>query len=1585
MNNKNLLRIILFLVLFCSINYIFILNIPLIQVNQLNSSENDVENYLFVESTQLTKILNPRSIVEHAIQVNSSQSITSYYFNNTNLTTLGQAFNDLAPGWECNQLDVAISNLYENRTWLKDPGFEYNGNWSIYNTSRLDFYGDWIVEIADGVGMNSSKGVHIMLNRTEDGGDDSSLYTYLTEAAYRQILSINRSNINSAGLQFDYKVNLDPTWSLETSGTFSISVEINQDFENYRPDKYYTYWSYMDNGIPSEDLIKSHDIVIWDCGSDSTTTLEEEDRNLLGSYLNDEGKLFLTGHGIAYDSSGEFDTWLTEYLHASYSGYHSDVDTVTGPTGGIYENISAVEVLGGPDYLTVETGGEISFEYDGKNTNQKDAAINWNSLTYNNATVFSAFSFEYIVGKNNRIDILNATLNYLNSSCKSVLFVDDTNNEYGYYHTDALEDLGFDRIWKRVFTKPFFEIEEENEWYNTGIVSVPLQYLPRNSTHVNLDIKIGIKHAGSVTNTPDPTPEIWVDNFDFYLKSNLRPSDINLTMNGLQTVDEQFGSGNYSQTTTTPFINNIVVSNFTWNPNPLPNPEQDFYISFDCISTINCTKKAESTYYLDKKGVSLNVESSENASWSFFYWNIIPTGYENHYLNISKPIDWNITYVAAPLNQSINMIENCTGVEPGSAFLIVPTQNNTNFPDGYWFFNATSFNYHNDLKIQAWNGIDWNDETEYFVGNMCRIKLQVLNETGGVPPDLSAYSANLTIIDPELNVWYYNETFYSDIDGLIYFPNLTINGSDTFGGNYEINVAWTNGEEICYRSATFTIKHSANLILYKPNDALIDAETIVTYGDLLLIRMRLNDTDKNELIKGSNLTLNWTNGGPTIRNFTDLDTGEYELILDTSELLEIKNYTLIINTTHDFYSNDTFSLKLVVLADTILTSPQFPRVSEPWGENITIDYFYNLSIGGTGINEAIYKVEYPGIYTMYDLTSGHYQLELNTSTVSINEHKVNVSFQKPNLYPQNLTIKVNIHEKETKLIQDTISAVPHGDNVTIIVRYSTLDNTPIEPDENPENIISLNSSLMYNVVYDNGGDQKYHITLNTSNLNKYDVINITAQKNKYYAQSLLSLIPYREIFLEIVPLNSTFIELPNNVTYTNLTLYLNDTEHNRPINSANFTFIGFSEINATFIGNGIYRITLNSGNVVMQPYNILIIATPENYLQDSLQIILQVKNWSNFYTISSDNETVQTITQGASITLNYRFYNKFYGKNETNSVYYSWIFGSGTLLNLGNGYYSLDIATNGRPAGTYQLKITVNNSEGVLLASQTITIVIQSVSEPLPWWVQYSWIFGPLVGVAAAIIALIAGYFTRNKLREKGWEKKIKHIYVLHTQNGAPLFDRHVGETQKLDSGLVTSALLGISSILHEIVQSKEKTSRLKSIDHMDQKILFSHGYHVTGAIMSSVDLPIIRNKLNEFTQTFEKRYAKDLKNFQGETAPFIGAKKIVNEIFPFEKVAENLEITAQWAIDNIIEIYGTISMEILQTIGFGLTDLEHIQAGTGMAKEKLEPLIRTFGDLNLIDSNNKITKKGKAAIKIFKEEKERYFDFKKIMEREMD
>jgi hypothetical protein len=274
--------------------------------------------------------------------------------------------------------------------------------------------------------------------------------------------------------------------------------------------------------------------------------------------------------------------------------------------------------------------------------------------------------------------------------------------------------------------------------------------------------------------------------------------------------------------------------------------------------------------------------------------------------------------------------------------------------------------------------------------------------------------------------------------------------------------------------------------------------------------------------------------------------------------------------------------------------------------------------------------------------------------------------------------------------------------------------------------------------------------------------------------------------------------------------------------------------------------------------------------------------------------------------------------------------------------------------------------------SQVVTLVI--TAGETPWWVQYSWIFG----ILGAVIGFASAYVARNRWRQRNWEKKVKHVYVL-TKTGVPLYDKRLGGVGGTDASLVTSALIGISSIVQEIVQSKRL---LKSIDHMDNKILFQHGFYVIVAVLSSVDLPIIRKRMHDFTNRFESAYQKDLRDWKGDVDAFFGANKIINEFFPIEEYIKDKKISAEWAIENLFTVHGLPGIVTLLTIQLGLRDPKRIAAGIGSDEKTVTIILRTLQDFLLIDSEKNLTQKGQETITVYKARKERYLSILQMIKR---
>ena len=94
----------------------------------------------------------------------------------------------------------------------------------------------------------------------------------------------------------------------------------------------YDYWDYELLGPPSSDTMIRYHAVIWYTGTDSRTSLIEEDRQVLSTYLDWGGALFMSGSAIAYDLRD--DPFLNEYLYADRIGW-TPTRTIEGETNDI--------------------------------------------------------------------------------------------------------------------------------------------------------------------------------------------------------------------------------------------------------------------------------------------------------------------------------------------------------------------------------------------------------------------------------------------------------------------------------------------------------------------------------------------------------------------------------------------------------------------------------------------------------------------------------------------------------------------------------------------------------------------------------------------------------------------------------------------------------------------------------------------------------------------------------------------------------------------------------------------------------------------------------------------------------------------------------------------------------------------------------------------------------------------------------------------------------------------------------------------------------------------------------------------------
>jgi len=296
-------------------------------------------------------------------------------------------------------------------------------------------------------------------------------------------------------------------------------------------------------------------------------------------------------------------------------------------------------------------------------------------------------------------------------------------------------------------------------------------------------------------------------------------------------------------------------------------------------------------------------------------------------------------------------------------------------------------------------------------------------------------------------------------------------------------------------------------------------------------------------------------------------------------------------------------------------------------------------------------------YSITSIGSGLYQIELNTSWCNIQEYHLEVNTSR--LYHSNKTIKiiVQINLVETVLVYDPIASIPFGQNATINLKYTDLAGNPIPSASNGSDLLTVNYTHW--VSYNDSLTYPFSIVVESLGLNQSDLLNITATKPKYKPQSVLVFLTYRPIFTSFTNLNATIISLPVGESTSILVIY-NDTEFNQGIPGANLTFYGYDNLSFADLGDGNYSIIINATDVV-DAYSILVTIAKFGYVDNNIQIVIQVKDWVDFTSFNFPSH-VETEPVGSSayfsVLLEDDFSETFF---DNITVIYSWAFGTGNL------------------------------------------------------------------------------------------------------------------------------------------------------------------------------------------------------------------------------------------------------------------------------------------------------------------------------------
>ncbi|MHA1675226.1 MAG: hypothetical protein ACTSYI_16570 [Promethearchaeota archaeon] len=172
-----------------------------------------------------------------------------------------------------------------------------------------------------------------------------------------------------------------------------------------------------------------------------------------------------------------------------------------------------------------------------------------------------------------------------------------------------------------------------------------------------------------------------------------------------------------------------------------------------------------------------------------------------------------------------------------------------------------------------------------------------------------------------------------------------------------------------------------------------------------------------------------------------------------------------------------------------------------------------------------------------------------------------------------------------------------------------------------------------------------------------------------------------------------------------------------------------------------------------------------------------------------------------------------------------------------------------------------------------------------------------LVGISSCAVA----FFFLPSLDELNWVAKIQQLFVIYP-NGLSLFSYNFDQGQlsshtssssspshspshspspSLESDLTTSVIVSINTLAQEV--SHRQKSSIRVIRKENFTILLEFGDQCICALITSEEGLIIKKKIHQFCQAFEKQYAPMLERWSGNTSQFDSAQKIVKEVFRIE------------------------------------------------------------------------------------------------------
>ena len=596
------------------------------------------------------------------------------------------------------------------------------------------------------------------------------------------------------------------------------------------------------------------------------------------------------------------------------------------------------------------------------------------------------------------------------------------------------------------------------QWYNPYPIYLngnDAQIFPEGVKDINITIEFK-RVSGTAPSAYAPSYSVLFDNVSLIVKSQAKPTQIGLQLNGENVLDNgNYGegslgiNGNWNGSLQTSVIANFS-SNQDWDYTYQDNGNwQSYKIEFSTNLNIYTNKSFPETYYiadssLEYQGSSFITSNNSNTNWTTYAHMEVPAGYEETNMTIEYPNDYNLTGIFFSLNP--DSLSQASIINIGNKKIVnIPVSSITSNTNGFWKLTAEAPNYCEYMEIYSNATGSWELTNEYLSGQYINITAKIDN-SALVSSYIQQTKANLQLRFPNGTIWTMQNQMKSvDNTGMVYFSPILIPDDipNYKAGEYEAIITWNNSyssfgiNESGDVHKKFTVIHDS--LLY-PDQGIYFIKNVID-DRILNIKVSFRDIKDGTAIENAYI-------------YTDYSGAEEELFQTSpgfflyefnASKANAGNNTITIYANSSYYLNKIINITVEVIKETIL-SINTDFFSTPWNQNFTVQFNFTEKINPlNGINTSDINLnDWLGDYHLTQPNVGEYVLECNTSAYDA-------------LTLQSFILSLNAYKYESQSILIRVQITELGSSINNV----TLNGTPATSIEIPWNEI-VDISISYN-------------------------------------------------------------------------------------------------------------------------------------------------------------------------------------------------------------------------------------------------------------------------------------------------------------------------------------------------------------------------------------------------------------------------------------------------------------------------------------------------------------------------------------------